>query len=304
MQKISNKEVVTPQQIIAPIEVKKASTKPLVYPNPMDHSQLSQFTSLPSRSLHLDSAEKPKPTKISVYIAAITADLKGKKKDNKGFPEIANTLIKLGKYLYCKEVNKIPSSEIEALNQLVLQLLNNPHFNLSEEKEKTNLWAVHVDAVWLAHEMKKKNIFGTDLLQQKTQTSILEKGNTLIERKTPMHDLLRHNFNAINTLWNTNTQRASELPKPVQEHAQRKMHNKDVETDTDTAKNNSYQLLQMVRQQFRDLKEKQIKSAQEKDKKIIELQTKITELEEANKDLIEKNGAKAVNFRARSASAT
>lgn len=293
MQPIPIKSVVdsspSRSQKTSSVEVTSASTKPLVYSNPMNHHQLAKFTELTARSLQLDLAEKPKLTKISKYIKEIEADIKGIKKDSLEFPEIANILITLGKYIRRKELEKIPSCEIDALNKLVLELLNNPDFNLSEEQEKKHLWAVHVDTVWLAHEMKKKNIFGNDFLHPKTQTSILEKGEDLIQKKTPMHNLLSHNFQAINILWNTKIQTSNEVTKQALENLQIEPRNLNTQKEIDADKiNSSIEASNQLQQEIKSLKEAQLKEKEKKEKEINELVTKTKQLEEINKAISNK----------------
>lgn len=151
----------------------------------------SYSVSTPEIMAQVDTQENKK---ILEFIEKINTDPKGeiKEKNKNGFPQIANELIDLGYYLRDEVKGAIDPKTKAALNNLVSKLLKEQHFLTGGEKGK--LWAVHVDAVWLAHEMEKKGI-----LDENTKKTILEISQARIDQTE--NKLLRGNFNAIQNLW-------------------------------------------------------------------------------------------------------
>lgn len=120
-------------------------------------------------------------------------------KDRDGFPEMANTIILLGNFLKNKSLGQLDPEVLMALNKLVYGLLQNEAYTQGGERGK--LWAVHVDAIWLAHEMRKKDmLYQTDTwLTIQTERDILHIASTRQDATT--NTLLRNNYDSIRKLW-------------------------------------------------------------------------------------------------------
>lgn len=242
------------------------------------HRDIEQQKKLCAREAKASNIKEPKKTQISKFIEKINADIKGVDKDEDGFPEIANTIIDLGKYIKGKQITNISSFDIKNLNALVIKLLNANHFAFSENEGRKKLWAVHVDIIWLSHEMKKKNIFEVALLEENTQDVILEKGKQSIaqEAQTPLHPLLKHNFNAVMILWTHKMEDRREEVKEAKENISQ--INEVAEKDTEIQK------LQQSLKKAEEEKQLQTRAEEEKDKSL-KAQKQIAETKSQNEKL-------------------
>lgn len=149
------------------------------------------------------SASREADDRVSAYMEVIKGDLTCIRRDTHGYPRIATTIIDLGHYLSDLRGELHPDT-IGELNTLVWELINNPYYTTGGETSK--LWAVHVDAIWLAHEMRKKEIDDpqTDTLTSKWLTIPTERNVKDIARNrlpSTTNQKLKNNFDAILKLW-------------------------------------------------------------------------------------------------------
>ncbi len=252
-------------------------------PRIIHHQNFEKKQSIAARSISNSIGEDLRTQEIWKYINAINNDSKGEAKDSLGYPEIANTIIKLGKYIRHNDVSGVDRIIITAMNKLVFNFLNDTHF--ISRGEKCKLWAVHVDIIWLAHEMRKKNLNEIQLLEESTQQTIFQIRALRIEG--PMHPLLSHNFNAIKTLWQTDVndsaaRRSQENFGKEQFLAKR---TKEFDKQLQVAKDKAKEELEAAQKRKKEL-EAEVKALNEKSEALSVEFKKLGKLyEEANKEL-------------------
>ncbi len=143
-------------------------------------------------------------SKVLEHIDFINTNCKSSIKDERGFPLVADRIIELGDDIRDKVKGQLPPETVRKLNKLVFDLIDDRYF--AEEVPGEKRWAVHVDAIWLAHQMREKEIYSlqTDTLTANWLTMDTEEAVKQIaagRRDPTIKDKLQHNFNAILVLW-------------------------------------------------------------------------------------------------------